>query len=196
MMIDQLLAKLPIKTGEEIDPVVDIEPLIAAGEELLASEGADQAYGLFTQALETVPEHPGALSGMIRALATLGRTQEAQSIFDSLEENLRTDPKLDRARAMLSIVAEQREPDEIEALKTAVLADANDYQSRFSLANALMAEGNKDGAADALLTIIAADRSWNDDAARTRLLEIFEVIGLEDPWVASTRRKLSAVLFG
>ena len=29
-----------------------------------------------------------------------------------------------------------------------------------------------------------------------KLLQIFEVIGLEDPWVASTRRRLSTVLFG
>ena len=33
-------------------------------------------------------------------------------------------------------------------------------------------------------------------AARAKLLQIFEAIGLEDPWVAATRRKLSTVLFG
>jgi putative thioredoxin len=43
---------------------------------------------------------------------------------------------------------------------------------------------------------IAADREWNDGAARARLLEIFSMIGLEDPWVAATRRRLSAILFG
>jgi putative thioredoxin len=59
-----------------------------------------------------------------------------------------------------------------------------------------MAAGDRDGAADALLHIIAADREWNEGAAKARLLEIFAVIGLEDPWVSSTRRKLSAILFG
>ena len=33
-------------------------------------------------------------------------------------------------------------------------------------------------------------------AARARLLKIFEAVGLEDPWVVTTRRKLSRVLFG
>jgi len=47
-----------------------------------------------------------------------------------------------------------------------------------------------------LLAMVAADRAWNDGAARARLLQIFEAIGLEDPWVARTRRKLSTVLFG
>ncbi len=60
----------------------------------------------------------------------------------------------------------------------------------------LLASDDKEGAADILLDIIATDREWNDGAARARLIEIFQMIGLEDPWVASTRRKLSAILFG
>jgi putative thioredoxin len=44
--------------------------------------------------------------------------------------------------------------------------------------------------------MVAADREWNEGAARTTLLKMFEAIGLEDPWVAATRRKLSTVRFG
>jgi len=33
-------------------------------------------------------------------------------------------------------------------------------------------------------------------AAKAKLLELFQAIGLEDPWVAATRRRLSAILFG
>jgi putative thioredoxin len=84
----------------------------------------------------------------------------------------------------------------LAALRQSVSANPDDHAARFDLANALMAAGDRDGAADALLTTIEADRDWNDGAARTRLLEIFGMIGLEDPWVAATRRKLSAILFG
>ena len=55
---------------------------------------------------------------------------------------------------------------------------------------------DRDGAADNLLYIIAADREWNDGAARQQLLKLFEVVGLMDPWVSAQRRRLSAVLFG
>ena len=44
--------------------------------------------------------------------------------------------------------------------------------------------------------VIAADRDWHDGAARQQLLKLFEVVGLEDPWVAAQRRRLSAILFG
>jgi putative thioredoxin len=44
--------------------------------------------------------------------------------------------------------------------------------------------------------MIAHDREWSDGAARAELLQIFEAIGLEDPWVVATRRRLSKILFG
>ena len=36
---------------------------------------------------------------------------------------------------------------------------------------------------------------WNG-AYSAKLLQIFEAVGLEDPWVAAQRRKLSLILFG
>ena len=39
------------------------------------------------------------------------------------------------------------------------------------------------------------DREWNEGAARKRLLQLLEAVGLEDPWAAAQRRRLSAILF-
>lgn len=196
-MLDQLLAKIPVNAQEAAhDPVAEITPLIEAGEDLLDNEGAEQAYGLFADALGVIPDHPPALAGMIRALTALGRRDEAQAIYDSLDEGVRAHPLMEKAGSILSIAAAGVAPDELDALKNAVLANPDDHQKRFELANALMASGDRDAAADALLHIIAAERDWNEGAAKARLLEIFSVIGLEDPWVAGTRRKLSAILFG
>ena len=33
-------------------------------------------------------------------------------------------------------------------------------------------------------------------AARARLLQLLEAVGLEDPWAAAQRRRLSDILFG
>ena len=196
-LLDQLLAKLPVKTGDEVpDPLAEIAPLVAAGEELLASGGDEQAYSLFTDALGVVPDHLPALSGMIRALTALGRREEAQAIYDSLDETVRADPLIEKAGSLLTIAAAERDPEELAALKAAVSNNPDDHANRFDLANALMAAGDRDGAAEALLHIIAIDREWNEGAAKSRLLEIFALIGLEDPWVSATRRKLSAILFG
>jgi putative thioredoxin len=193
-MIDKLLEQLPIQAAV-IDPAADVVPLVSAGEELLLSGGHEQAYALFTDAIAAAPEHPGALSGLIRSLVAMDRLEEAAAIYDSLDDTLKADPELDRARAAVTIAADAVDPGEMAALQAAA-NNPEDYQAQYDLAAAHMASGNRDAAADGLLGIIAADRDWNDGAARARLLEIFGMIGLEDPWVAATRRRLSAVLFG
>ena len=196
-MLDQLLEKLPIKAGEAAeDPATLLAPLVEEAEMLLAQDSAEQAYALFAEVLSTLPEHPAALSGLIRALTALGRQDEAQAVFDSLSDELRADPALEKAGSVLSIAAAAVPPEELARLQAAVAASPDDHALRLELANALMAAGDRDGSAEALLHIIAADREWNDGAAKARLLEIFALIGLEDPWVAATRRKLSAILFG
>ena len=196
-MLDQLLEKLPIVAGDTApDPLEQLAPLVEEAEMLLAQNEAEQAYGVFAEVLSVLPEHPAALSGLIRALTALGRQDEGQAIFDSLSEELRSDPVLEKAASVLSIAAAAVPPEELAGLKASVAAAPDDHALRLELANALMAAGERDGAAEALLNIIAADREWNDGAAKARLLEIFVLIGLEDPWVAATRRKLSAVLFG
>ena len=196
-MLDQLLEKLPIVAGDSTpDPLEQLAPLVEEAEMLLAQNEAEQAYGVFAEVLSVLPEHPAALSGLIRALTALGRQDEGQAIFDSLSEELRSNPVLEKAGSVLSIAAAAVPPEELAGLKASVAASPDDHALRLELANALMAAGDRDSAAEALLVIIAADREWNDGAAKARLLEIFVLIGLEDPWVAATRRKLSAVLFG
>ena len=196
-MLDQLLEKLPIKAGGAAeDPATLLAPLVEEAEMLLAQDSAEQAYALFAEVLSALPEHPAALSGLIRALTALGRQDEAQAVFDSLSDELRADPALEKAGSVLSIAAAAVPPEELARLQAAVAASPDDHALRLELANALMAAGDRDGSAEALLHIIAADREWNDGAAKARLLEIFALIGLEDPWVAATRRKLSAILFG
>jgi putative thioredoxin len=196
-MLDQLLAKFPVAAGsggEEEGP--DSAAILAAATDALADGAFEQAYAMFTEVLALDTENKTALAGMIEALFALDRKDEAQAIFASLPAEQTGDPAMERIATMFKIAAEQRDPEELRALKAAVDADPGNHAARFDLANGLMAGGDRDGAADALLAIIAADREWNDGAARARLLEIFGMIGLEDPWVAATRRRLSAVLFG
>ena len=76
-----------------------------------------------------------------------------------------------------------------------IAADPEDLDARYELAGALMARGERDAAADQLFEILKRDRDWNDAAARKRLLQFLEVVGLEDPWASAQRRRLSAILF-
>ncbi len=60
---------------------------------------------------------------------------------------------------------------------------------------ALNAKGDRKGALDELLTIIRKDRTFNDDAARKLLLQLFDAWGASDPVTIEGRQKLSSLLF-
>jgi len=46
-----------------------------------------------------------------------------------------------------------------------------------------------------LLELVRRERSWNEEAARQMLLQVFEALGPTHELSASGRRKLSAILF-
>lgn len=192
--LDQILAQLPVQAGDS--PAQDIAPLLAMGEEVLAEGDGARAADIFAQIIEIAPDNAPAHAGLIRALLLAGQREEAAGILAALDPKLADDPALAQARSALALAEDAPEADELAALRAAVAADPENLDAQLALANALYASGDRDAAAATLLAIVAKDRGWNDGAARARLLQIFEAIGLEDPWVAATRRKLSTVLFG
>lgn len=194
-MLDQLLAKLPVQP-DGAEPAPDLVPLIAMGEEALAEGDGERAASIFMQILEIAPDNGEVLSGLVRSFVAAGRLEEAEQVLDSLGEPLSTDPHVERARNTLALAKDKPEDSELAALRAAAAERPADMEAQFAFASAAFAAGERDTAAATLLRMIAADREWNEGAARTKLLQIFEAIGLEDPWVSATRRKLSTVLFG
>ncbi|MBA2920883.1 tetratricopeptide repeat protein [Sphingomonas sp. MAH-20] len=192
--LDQLLKQLPIQ-GEAQALEAELEPLIAMGEQVLADGDSERAIGIFTQLRDMAPEEPAVASGLARALVGTGRVDEAAALIESLPENARKDAAVTRAESAIALAREARPVDDLAPLQQKVAADPADLDARYELAGGLMAAGDRDGAADQLLAIIQADRDWNEGAARSRLLKLMEVVGLEDPWTSTTRRRLSALLF-
>ncbi len=193
-MLDQLLAKLPIQPGGA--PAQDIAPLLAMGDDVLAGGDAERAAGIFAQILEIAPDNGPAHAGLIRAMLAAGEVDSAQQLVDALPPELAGDPEIVRAKAALELAKDRPEDSELAALRLAAEADPADMSAQLAYATAAFAAGNRDAAAETLLTMIAADRAWNEGAARAKLLQIFEAVGLEDPWVAAMRRRLSIILFG
>lgn len=194
-MLDQLLAKLPVQPGGA-EPEVDLAPLIAMGEEALAAGDGERAASIFMQILEIAPDNGEVIAGLVRAFIAAGRLEEAAQVLDSLGEPLSTDPQVERARNALSLAQDRPEDSELAALRAAAAERPADMDAQFAFASAAFAAGERDAAADTLLRMVASDREWNEGAARAKLLQIFEAVGLEDPWVSATRRKLSTILFG
>jgi len=192
--LDQILAQIPV-AGEAQQLEAEIEPLIAMGEDVLAGGDPERAANIFGQILEMAPENPEVIGGLARALIAAGQIDEARQLLDGVPEKAAQDPAVARSRSALALAEVAPASAEMAAYERRVAADPDDHEARLELAGALMAAGDRDAAADHLLESIRRDRAWNDGAARKRLLQLLEVVGLEDPWAGQQRRRLSAILF-
>ncbi|UIP07593.1 tetratricopeptide repeat protein [Erythrobacter sp. SDW2] len=200
-MLDQILAQLPIQPGAEGTEGAtqgpspeEIEQFVAMGEEVLAGGDNERAAGIFQQVIEFAPTNAAAMSGNLRALIAMGHSEEAQAMLADMPEDVAKDPAIERVKAALELAANKVDDSELAALRDK--AAGGDMDARFAYAEAAFAAGDRDTAADELLAMFEVDREWNEGAARTKLLQIFEAVGLEDPWVVATRRRLSKILFG
>jgi putative thioredoxin len=192
--LDQILGQLPVQ-GEEQQLEAEIEPLIAMGEEVLAAGDAARAVNIFQQILEMAPENPEVVAGLARALIADGAADEARELLGSVPEKLAAAPAIAQAKSALAIAEIAPASADTAGYEQRIAADPDDHDARYELAGVLMAAGQRDQAADALLESIRRDREWNEGAARKRLLQFMEAVGLEDPWASAQRRRLSAILF-
>ncbi len=195
--IDQLLEQLPVEAGAgTAEPVADIEPLLAMGEELLIGGDAERAASVFAQITEMMPDNAASHGGLVRSLVAAGQLDQARAAFEAIPEAVKNDPAVTQAKSVMDLASDVPDQAELEALRDAAASDPDNMDAQFAFANAAFAANARDDAADTLLMMVESDREWNDSAARAKLLQIFEAVGLEDEWVVGTRRRLSRILFG
>ncbi|MFZ1744215.1 MAG: tetratricopeptide repeat protein [Pontixanthobacter sp.] len=196
--LDQLLEQLPLDAAQNTagQPQQDVSQFIDMAEQVLADGDHERAAGVFSQVVEMAPDNVAAHAGLIRALAAGGHTSEAQNIADALEAAVKEDPAMQPALTALALASTKVDDGELQNLREAATSNPSDMDAGLAFAEAAFAAGARDEAADTLLGMIEADREWNEGAARAKLLQIFEAVGLEDPWVVTTRRRLSKILFG
>ena len=190
--IDQLLGQLPVK-GEAQDLQAEIAPLIAMGESVLAEGDATRAASIFAQVQAMDPGNPDVIGGLVRAVIGEGKPDEARILLDALDAESGKHPAIARARAALELASAPVV--DVSAEQARIATDPDDHEARFAIANAKVAAGNRDAAAEDLLEIIGRDPAWNEGVAKARLLQMLEAAGFDDPWGRGIRRRLSALLF-
>jgi len=173
------------------------EELIAAAEHALSEgdhAGAAQAFGAL---LEHEPESPEGYGGLARCYIELEELEGAAQLLEQVPASIVNHPEVTGAKAALELAQAAADPgvsEEVTTLTAELARDESNSQVRFDLATALLAVDQREEAADHLLHIFRHDREWDDDAARKKLLQLFEAWGPKDPLTKPTRRKLSAML--
>ena len=83
----------------------------------------------------------------------------------------------------------------VKELTSILYNDANNHDLRFELAEKYFSQNQVAEAFQELLHIFSHDAKWNDEAAKKKLLEYFDLLGFTDPNVIEARKKLSSLMF-
>ena len=192
---DKVIAAAPVPEGGEASMDEDINNALSAAATAFTAGDLGQAAQLYGMVLQHLPEHSKALLGMARVYLAAGDTEQAQATLDLLPEGERKGDDYVSLLAALRLATEAATLSDADVLAARLKTNPDDHQARFDLAVVLNAEGRKEDAADALIALMRRDRTWNDDGARKKLLELFEAWGPKDPATLRGRRALSGLLF-
>jgi len=171
------------------------EEILAAADEAFANGdmgGAAQAYG---HVLQDEPGHPKAVAGLARCYLKTGDIERARKTLGLVRPDGAGDEAIRAIDAELKLREQAQGAGDSSGFLAKLELDANDHRSRYDLALALDAKGDREGAIRELLDIVRRDRKWNDEAARKQLVSLFEAMGPADPRTVDARRRLSSILF-
>ncbi|BCH22104.1 thioredoxin [Mesorhizobium sp. L-8-10] len=183
------------RVGGKGEAETGIAEALAAATEARAAGDARTAADIYSALVEQFPDNVEALAGLAELVLESGDAQGALSLLDGAPAEKKDAPALAAIRTRIALAEQAASLGNAAEFESRLAANPKDHQARFDLAMIQNAEGKRMEAADNLLAIVKADRSWQDDGARAQLVKFFEAWGPTDEATLAARRKLSSVLF-
>ena len=176
-------------------PGNEIPKLIEEADKLFGEQKFEEALKLFENLVGMDPGNPKIIAGMLRCLVKLKRYDDANEMFDSFDEEILKDENIVKIKKLLDTTSKGKNNLVDENLIQEVNVDPKNMDLRFKLANNYLSSSETEKGFNELLKIFEQNPTWNDGAAKKKLLEFFDLLGFNDPKVIDARKKLSSMMF-
>ena len=179
----------------EATPGNEIPKLIEEADQLFSDQKFEDSLKLFESLVGMDPGNPRIIAGMLRCLIQVKRFDDANEMFDSFDEKILENDEIMKIKKLLD--ATNKEDNKIldEKLIQEVNNDPKNMDLRFKLANSYLSLSETEKGFNELLKIFEQNPNWNEEAAKKKLLEFFDLLGFNDPNVVEARKKLSSMMF-
>lgn len=193
--IDHLIEQLIAMHNQNQPEALDIPTALKEAAMLLDDNELGAAQNLYAAILNQDALQVDAYLGMIRVMIAADELEQAEAMITQAPPQISSNPKFSAAQTALDLAKNAKNAGDVADLEKRMTLDPSDLQAKYDYAEGCFAHGQKDKAVDALVSIIRADRTWENDKAKTLLLKYFEGWGFADPASVAGRKKLSSVLF-
>jgi len=172
-----------------------LDEILAHAKEALAAGDVALATQIYTEVNQAEPGNPDAIAGLARIKIAAKDLAGAKQILATAPKEAENHADIVAARTAIELAEQAESAGPVNELKAKVEANPKDHQTRFDLAMALYAAGQRAEAVDELLELVRRDRKWNEEAGRKQLVKFFEALGPMDPLTIDARKRLSSILF-
>lgn len=171
------------------DPLTALDELEAAGRLDEAIEALDEL--LAAQPDAASPDEGALRVRLARLLLEAERVDEARVAFERVPDAARAS---EEARAVALRLEAAGSTTDLAELEAAVAAAPDDLARRLELGRALVVAGRREEGLETLLDVAKVDLAFDDGAPRKALLEMFELLGADDPLTLEFQQRLSVLL--
>lgn len=185
VMIDKLIDATP---GNEVPK------LLEEANNLFKGQKIEESLNLFEKLVSLDPGNPKVIAGLLRCLIQLKKYDDAKEMLDSLDENIIKDEEINKIKKILNNL-DNEDSGVLEELKSILEKNPKNHEKRFDLAIKYLSSNEIALGFDELLYIYENDPKWNEEAAKKKLLEYFDLLGFNDSNVLHARKKLSSLMF-
>ena len=197
-LVDEFSGALPEAQVREFLQRVIPSPAEKARVEALAqyasSGDAQAALQMLAAASRLDPQNENVRIDCAELLVALSELDEAKQLLASLSPLAQMDERVQTLQAKLALAAGAATGIDADAMLARIAKDAKDLDARLQLARLKIAQGQHAEGMDQLLEIVRRDRTFEDDAGRKTMLQLFSVLGADHPLVGDYRRKLAGAL--
>ena len=163
--------------------------------EALAKRQLGVADELLRNALALDPSNDGARLDLIGMLLDRDDFESARIHHLLLSPKVENQSAYATVQARYEAACKAAQLPPAESLVQRIADDGADLQARFDLAELHVARREFAAACEQLLEIVRRDRSFKDDGARLKLLDVFEMAAAQPEIVNEYRAQLAAALF-
>ena len=196
-LVDELMGAVPeseIRAMLDKHIVPESDQLMQAAMTAYQQGQTEQALGMLNHALAQDPDNAELKVTIAQLVHGEGDSESALTLLDSLDSEgnkLETAIKL---RAEIKLAGQLADLPDFDDIEQRLAQDSKDLEALLQKSRHLTARGDYENAMECLLTVMRADREFEDDAGRNSLIELFDMLGGEHPSVQKYRRKLFTLL--
>lgn len=176
------------------EPQAPQADLLEMAQTAFADGRIGEAEAALKELLTENNENAAALILYARCLAERGELSEAEQVLDAVKDDEHKQA-LAGARAQITFLRQAADLPDAATLKSRLAQNGEDDEATYQLAIQQLARQQYEPALDGLLKLFVRNRHYADGLPHKTMLQVFDLLGNDNPLVTSYRRRVYQALY-